>query len=167
MKKIRLNSINHENTIHPSDLPLPINGLTNLINLLETIDDTYSEYLLRRNQRNEEPDFAKFIEFRLNYRRNIISNNQENNAVMIEAMSKKSPYWIDLVLNVSPLVLQLLEILIDTHNDEIEGKLMRLFNNFSWFKTLNEDKKRRIIKAIIRSIRLILRFVNLNLEDRK
>lgn len=162
MKKVRLNSINHENTIHPSELLLPLNGLTNLVNLLESIDDQYSEYVSRRVQRNEDPDFAEFIEFRLNYRRNIISNNQEKNAVMIQAMSKKSPYWIDLILNVSPLVLQILELLIETYDDDIEDKLMEFLEKFSWFNALSEDQKRRIIRAIIRGIRMILRFVTID-----
>jgi hypothetical protein len=162
MKTIRLHSINHENTIHPSELLLPLNGLTNLINLLERIDDTYSEYILKRNQRNEEPDFARFIEIHLNYRNYHINSNRENDSVMIESMSKKSPYWMDLILNVSPLVLQIFKVLTETHGDEIEDKLMRLLNNFSWFNKLSEDQKRRIIRAIIRSIKLILLFVNIN-----
>jgi hypothetical protein len=162
MKTIRLNSIDNKNTIHPAELLLPLNGLTNLINLLERIDDTYSEYILKRNQRNEEHDFARFIEFRLNYRNYHINSNRENDSVMIESMSKKSPYWIDLILNVSPLVLQIFESLTETHGDEIEDKLMRLLNNFSWFNKLIEDQKRRIIRAIIRSIKLILLFVNIN-----
>lgn len=165
MKKLRITSINHENTIHPSELLLPLNGLTNLVNLIESIDDQYSEHVSRRVQRNEEPDFAEFIEFRLNYRRNIISNNQEKNAVMIQAMSKKSPYWIDLILNVSPLVLQFLELLIETHDDDIEDKLMEFLEKFSWFNALSEDQKRRIIRAILRNISLILGFVNLVLKD--
>jgi hypothetical protein len=165
MKKIRLNSKNYENTIHPSELLLPLNGLTNLVNLLESIDDQYSEYVSRRVQRNEEPDFAEFIEFQLNYRRNIISNNKEKNAVMIQAMSKKSPYWVDLILNVSPLVLQILGLLIETHDEDIEDKLMEFLNNFSWFNALSEDQKRRIVRAIIKNIRLILQFVSIDIKD--
>jgi hypothetical protein len=165
MKKIRLNSKNHEDTIPSSELLLPLNGLTNLVNFLETIDDTYSEHVLRQNQRSQETDFVKFIELRLNDRQKFIYRNQENNSVMIQAMSKKSPYWVDLILNVSPLVLQIIDVLIETHDDKIEDKLIQLLNNFSWFNKLTEDQKRRIARAIIRNIRLILRFVTIDFDN--
>lgn len=150
MKKIRLTSINNENLIHPSELLLPVNGITNLVNLLKNFETAHeSKDSIHRIQDN----------------RRIIYNNQESNAVLIESMSKKSPYWIDFVLNVSPFVLDILNLLIETHENEIEDKLLAFLSKFEWFNSKTPEEQKEIIKSIIRNIRFILRFVRISFKN--
>jgi hypothetical protein len=72
---------------------------------------------------------------------------------------------VDLILNVSPLVLEIIGVLIETHDDKIEDKLLGFLEKFSWFNALSEDQKRRIIRAILRNIRLILGFVSIDFKE--
>jgi hypothetical protein len=150
MNKIRLTSINNVSLIHPSELLLPVNSITNLVNLLEDFETAHeSNLLIHRLQEN----------------RRIIYNNQERNAVLIESMSKKSPYWIDFVLNVSPFVLDILHLLIETHENEIEDKLHAFLSKFEWFNSKTLEEQKEIIKSITRNIRFILRFVRISFKN--
>ena len=165
MKKIRLTSITNESLIHPSELLLPVNGVTNLVNLLENLEQINDEYLSRQRLKNQEPDLVRFLELRLYENRHRIYSNQERNAVMIESMSKKSPYWIDLVLNVSPFVLDILHLVIEAHENETEDKLNSILSNFDWFSLKTHEEKRAIARSIIRNIRFILGFVRISFNN--
>jgi hypothetical protein len=165
MKKIRLTSITNESLIHPSELLLPVNGVTNLVNLLENLEQINDEYLSRQRLKNQEPDLVRFLELRLYENRHRIYSNQERNAVMIESMSKKSPYWIDLVLNVSPFVLDILHLVIEAHENETEDKLISIISNFDWFSLKTPEEKRAIVRSIIRNIRFILGFVRISFNN--
>jgi hypothetical protein len=165
MKKIRLTSITNESLIHPSELLLPVNGVTNLVNLLENLEQINDEYLSRQRLKNQEPDLVRFLELRLYENRHRIYSNQERNAVMIESMSKKSPYWIDLVLNVSPFVLDILHLVIEAHENETEDKLISILSNFDWFSLKTPEEKRAIVRSIIRNIRFILGFVRISFNN--
>lgn len=165
MKKIRLTSITNESLIHPSELLLPVNGVTNLVNLLENLEQINDEYLSRQRLKNQEPDLVRFLELRLYENRHRIYSNQERNAVMIESMCKKSPYWIDLVLNVSPFVLDILHLVIEAHENETEDKLISILSNFDWFSLKTPEEKRAIARSIIRNIRFILGFVRISFNN--
>jgi hypothetical protein len=165
MKKIRLTSINNENLIHPSELLLPVNGITNLLNLLENFEQINDEYLSRQSLRNEEPNLVRFIELRLHESRHRIYSNQERNAVLIDSMSKKSPYWIDLLLNVSPYVLEILRVLIETNENEIEDLLFSMLSKFDWFNSKTLEEQRSIVRSIIRNIKFILGFVRISYKN--
>ena len=150
MNKIRLTSINNDSLIHPSELLLPVNGITNLVNLLKNFETAHE---LKDSIHPIQDD------------RRIIYNNQERNAVLIESMSKKSPYWIDFVLNVSPFVLDILHLLIETHENEIEDKLLAFLSKFEWFNSKTPKEQKEIIKSITRNIRFILRFVRISFKN--
>jgi hypothetical protein len=165
MKKIRLTSINNENVIHPSELLSPVNSFTNLMNLLENFEKINNEYLSRQRLRNQEPDLVKFFELRLYESRHRIYGNQERNSVMIESMSKKSPYWIDLVLNVSPYVLDILHLVIEAHENETEDKLISILSKFEWFDSKTSKEQRAIVRNFIRSFTFILRFVRISFKN--
>jgi hypothetical protein len=165
MKKIRLTSINKESLIHPCELLLPVNGVTNLMNLLENLEQINDEYLSRQRLKNQEPDLVRFLEPRLYENRHRIYSNQERNAVMIESMSKKSPYWIDLVLNVSPYVLEVIHLVIEAHENETEDKLNSILSKFEWFSSKTPDEQRAIAKSIIKHILFILRFVRISFKN--
>jgi hypothetical protein len=165
MKKIRLTSVTNESLIHPSELLLPVNGFTNLVNLLENLEQINVEYLSRQRLKNQEPELVRFFELRLYESRHRIYSNQERNAVLIEAMSKKSPYWIDLVLNVSPHVLEVIHLVIEAHENETEDKLISILSKFEWFSSKTPDEQRAIAKSIIKHILFILRFVRISFKD--
>ena len=165
MKKIRLTSVTNESLIHPSELLLPVNGVTNLVNLLENIKQINDEYLSRQKLKNQEPDLVRFIELRLYENRHRIYSNQERNAVMIESMSKKSPYWIDLVLNVSPFVLDILHLVIEANENETEDKLISISSKFDWFNSKSPQEQRAIVRSIIRNFMFILRFVRISFKN--
>jgi hypothetical protein len=148
MKKIRLTSITNESLIHPSELLLPVNGVTNLVNLLENLEQINDEYLSRQRLKNQESDLVRFLELRLYENRYRIYSNQERNAVLMESMSKKSPYWIDLVLNVSLYVLDILHLVIEAHENETEDKLNSILSNFDWFSLKTPEEKRAIVRSI-------------------
>jgi len=84
---------------------------------------------------------------------------------MIESMSKKSPYWIDLVLNVSPYVLEVIHLVIEAHENETEDKLNSILSKFEWFSSKTPDEQRAIAKSIIKHILFILRFVRISFKD--
>jgi hypothetical protein len=165
MKKIRLTSINNENVIHPSDFLLPVNSFTNLFNLFENLEEIQADYLTRQTLRNQEHNFLRFFERRLMESRHRIYSNQESNAVLIESMSKKSPYWIDLALNVSPYVLDVLHILIESNENEVGDKLFSILSKFKWFNSKTPDEQRAFIRSIIRNIKFILRFVRISFKN--
>jgi hypothetical protein len=165
MKKIRLTSIIIESLIHPSELLLQVNGFTNLVNLLENLEQINDEYLSRQRLKNQEPDLVKFFELRLYESRHRIYGNKERNSVMIESMSKKSPYWIDLVLNVSPYVLDILHLVIEAHENETEDKLISILSKFDWFNSKTTQEKIAIVKSFIRNFKFILRFVRISFKN--
>ncbi len=165
MKKIRLTSITNESLIHPSEFLLPVNGVTNLVNLLENLEQINDEYLSRQRLKNQEPDLVRFFEFRLYEIRHRIYSNQERSAVMIESMSKKSPYWIDLALNVSPFVLDILHLVIEAHENETEDKLISISSKFDWFNSKSPQEQRAIVRSIIRNFMFILRFVRISFKN--
>jgi hypothetical protein len=165
MKKIRLTSIIIESLIHPSELLLPVNGVTNLVNLLENLEQINVEYLSRQRLKNQEPDLVRFFELRLYESRHRIYSNQERNAVLIEAMSKKSPYWIDLVLKVSPYVLDILHLVIEAHENETEDKLISILSKFEWFSSKTPDEQRAIVRSILRNFMFILRFGRISFKN--
>ena len=150
MNKIRLTSINNDSLIHPSELLLPVNSITNLVNLLKNFETAHE---------------SKDSIHRIQDDRRIIYNNQERNAVLIESMSKKSPYWIDFVLNVSPFVLDILHLLIETHENEIEDKLLAFLSKLEWFNSKTPKEQKEIIKSITRNIRFIIRFVRISFKN--
>lgn len=80
-------------------------------------------------------------------------------------MSKKSPYWIDFVLNVSPFVLDILHLLIETHENESEDKLIAFLSKFDWFNSKTIEEQRAIVRSIIRNIKFILGFVRISFKD--
>lgn len=150
VEKIRLTSINNEKLIHPSELLLPVNSITNLVNLLENFETAHE---------------SKDLIHRIQDDRRIIYNNQERNAVLIESMSKKSPYWIDFALNVSPIVLNILQLMIETHETEIEDKLLTFLSKFEWFNSKTPEEQKEIVRSITRNIRFILRFVRISFKN--
>ncbi len=162
-QKIRLTSISEEHLIKPSELLLPLNSLVNFVNFLEDIDLQFTSYTNYCNSRNISVDSIKFFEQKMNSTlKNHIFKN-DNNYVMLEAMSKKSPYWVDLIINASPFIIQAILLIIE-ENENIEEKLLRfLNNNFSFFSNLSEPDKKVYIKNIIRIIKWILTFVNMDL----
>jgi hypothetical protein len=135
------------------------------MNLLENLEQINDEYLSRQRLRNQEPDLVKFFELRLYESRHRIYGNQERNSVMIESMSKKSPYWIDLVLNVSPFVLEVIHLVIEAHENETEDKLNSILSKFEWFNSKTLEEQRAIAKSIIKHILFILRFVRISFKD--
>jgi hypothetical protein len=165
MKKIRLTSINKQSLIHPSELILPVNAVTNLVNLLENLEQINDEYLSRQRLKNQEPDLLRFFELRLLKSRHTIYSNQERNAILIESMSKKSPYWIDLVLNVSPYVLDILHLVIEANENETEDKLISILSNFDWFSLKTPQEQRTIVRGIIKNFTFILGFVRITFNN--
>lgn len=163
--RVRLTSNKNEELIHPSELLLPLNSLVNLINLLENFENLYDEYTHKQDQNNINFDFAKTFERRLMYSRIQITANQEKNAVMIEAMSKKSPYWVDLIVNASPYIIKAIQILIEEHEDDVEDGLIELLSNFNCFNDKKRDDKLIIARRIISNIRFISRFVNIFIHN--
>jgi hypothetical protein len=165
MKKIRLTSINKQSLIHPSELILPVNAVTNLVNLLEDFEQINNDYLSRQNSKSKEQTFLEFLNDKLRINRSYIKTNQERNAILIESMSKKSPYWIDLVLNVSPYVLDILHLVIEANENETEDKLISILSNFDWFSLKTPEVKRAIARSIIRNFKFILGFVRISLKN--
>jgi hypothetical protein len=135
------------------------------MNLLENLEQINDEYLSRQRLKNQEPDLVKFFKLRLYESRHRIYGNQERNAVLIEAMSKKSPYWIDLVLNVSPYVLEVIHLVIEALENETEDKLNSILSKFEWFSSKTPNEQRAIAKSIIKHILFILRFVRISFKD--
>jgi hypothetical protein len=164
-KILTLRSRNNTDKIQPSELLLPLNGLVTLINFLQGFDSLYVQYEKRRNERELEIDFQRFIGNYLIEGKSRIRINAESDYVMLKAMSKQSPYWVELLLNVSPYIINALQIIIEENTEDIEDKLLELLNKFLWFQNQSDENKRMLVKQIIRYVRWILTFVSIHLEN--
>jgi hypothetical protein len=160
--KIRIISKNEKELIHPSELLLPLNSLVNLINFLENVEDEYKKYESSPRVNKDQSDFQRFIEFRLQYSRHRIKSIGDNNCVTIKAMSKKSPYWVDLVITASPYVIQMLNLLIDHNQEELNRRLAIILDRTGLF---DESKNQLIVKKIIRNLQLITKIVSITIEN--
>jgi hypothetical protein len=159
--KIRIISKNEKELIHPSELLLPLNSLVNLINLLENIEVEYKKYEMRPRMRNSKPDFQFFIQSRLLESRHRIKSISDNNCVTIKAMSKKSPYWVDLVITASPYVIEMLNLLIDHNQEELSSRLVTILDRIRLF---DNSKNQLVAKYTIRSFQLITRYVSISID---
>jgi hypothetical protein len=162
--KIRIISKNEKELIQPSELLLPLNSLVNLINLLENAEDEYKKYESSHRVNKDRSDFQHFIEFRLQQSRHHIKAVNDNNCVTIKAMSKKSPYWVDLVITASPHVIQIIRILIAENSNSIENEIIRKLNAISKFQELSDADKLRIAKSILKKVKWILTFIEISID---
>jgi hypothetical protein len=159
---IRINSKNEKELIHPSELLLPLNGMVNLINFLENVEDEYKKFESRSRMRNDQFDFDRFIKSRLRFSRHHIKTFNDNNCVTIKAMSKKSPYWVDLVIGVSPYVIETLNCLIERNHEDLTNKLVQLWNKVPVLNRVSD--KHSYAGEIIRCFLLISRYVNISID---
>ena len=79
-------------------------------------------------------------------------------------MSKQSPYWVDLLLDVSPYVIQVIESIIHDNQDDIERSILEFFRTKRLFLNVDENVKSRNVKMLTNGFRYVLRFVSLKLE---
>lgn len=166
MSIVRLCSICDEKVIHPAELLIPLNEFSNLVNFIENVESKYDEYLLkRRTANNQKPNFLGFVELRLRNSRHRIYSNRDQNAVMIQAISKKSPYWIDLALNVSPIVLAAIKLLVIIHENKLKDKLIAVLSNLNWFNSITADEQLIFVDAIIKSIKIIQAYVVIEFNE--
>jgi hypothetical protein len=162
--QVRLTSLNEDELIQPSELLLPLNGFVNLINQMQDFDILYNEYQQRQLARNNQPDFNRYVSFRFFENKHRINVRNEQNHVMIKAMNKKSPYWVDLIVNASPYIIKAIQIIIETHENELEVKLSQVLNHLNWFSNLTVEQKNDLIKRIISNTRSILKFVKIVID---
>jgi hypothetical protein len=162
--QVRLTSLNEDELIQPSELLLPLNGFINLINQTQEFDTLYNEYQQRQLARNNVPDFNRYLSVRFFENKHRIITSSEKDYVMLKAMSKKSPYWVDLIVNASPYIIKAIQIIIETHENELEVKLSQVLNHLIWFSNLTVKQKNDLIKSIIRNTRAILRFVKIFID---
>jgi hypothetical protein len=165
IKKIQLKSKNEKQLIAPTELLLPLNAFVNLTNLLEFSKELFNEFNERRLARGEEVDFARFFEISLLNSRTIKSADAHN-AVQLDQMGKKSPYWLDLIITVSPLVPSVLKLLLEQNQDIIMPRLIELLNKIPSFRDINDDdKKMQLAMKVIRSMNRILDLVNIIIDN--
>jgi hypothetical protein len=166
MSIVRLISNCDEKVIHPAELLIPLNEFSNLVNFIENFESKYDEYLLRRRiANNQKPNFLGFVELRLRSSRHRIYSNNDQNAVMIQAISKNSPYWIDLALNVSPFVLAVIKLLIVNHENELKEKLIAVLSNLNWFNSITAEEQLIFVDAIIKSVKVIQAYVVIEFNE--
>jgi hypothetical protein len=163
-QKIRIISKNDEELIHPSELLLPLNSLVNLINLLDSLEREYKEYESRLKMRNSESDFQRFIQSKLLHSRHHIKATDDKNCVSIKAMSKNSPYWVDLLITASPYVIQMIRVSITVNANSIENEIIRQLNAISKFQELSDAAKLRIAKSILKKVKWILTFIEISID---
>ncbi len=161
-QKIRIISNSEEQFIHPSELLLPLNSFVNLINLLENMESQFQDYQKAMRTKNQSVDFQRFIETSLSATRHHINTARENDCVLIEAMSKSSPYWVDLLITASPYVIETLNFLIDSNHNNLRNHLASLFGRILLFTDENEN--RLMAEKTIRTFQFITRLVNITIE---
>jgi hypothetical protein len=168
-KKVRITSKNNQDLIAPSELLLPLNGLVNLINLMQNIENLYEQYEIKQKQKNIEPNFQKFIDSKIRECKYHIKINSVGvgEFVMLEAMSKKSPYWVDLIFNVSPHIISVIEFLIEDNAEELENMLLQLLNKIPCFRSKSNPNKKLIVKQLVKYVRWILTFVKISTDNNK
>jgi hypothetical protein len=81
-------------------------------------------------------------------------------------MGKKSPYWLDLIITVSPLVPSVLKLLLEQNQDIIMPRLIELLNKIPSFRDINDDdKKMQLARKVVRSMNRILDLVNIIIDN--
>jgi hypothetical protein len=160
--KIRITSKTNNDLIHPSELILPINGLVNFVTFIQEIDENIEKQKEIAKNKGEQLNLERLFESRINhiFRYNI--KVQQSNYVMLESMSKQSPYWVDFILSSSPFVIQLV-LLVAEDSENIEQSLYDFFyKNFPFFRDLSENERRCLVKNIIRFTKWLLTFVHIS-----
>lgn len=160
---IKLTSYNQNDLINPFELLFPLNKLVNLINLMENFEEIQKLNIHTKRDLKIDEVFERKIKFSPN----IISSNRENtsNSVYIYKMSKQSPYWIDLLIEVSPYLIQVIESIIKNNQDDIEKSIVDYFKSKGLFQDVDEQKKQNSIRLITNGFRSILRFVSMQIEN--
>jgi hypothetical protein len=163
--KIRLKSKNEQQLIAPTELLLPLNVFVNLTNLLEFSEELFNEFNERRQARGEQVDFVRFFEISLLNSR-IIKSADAHNAVQLDQMGKKSPYWIDLIVTASPMVISILKCLLEQNEEIILQRLIVQLNRIPAFQNIEDEKQKiSLAKRIIRNTKRILDFVLITIDN--
>ena len=162
--KVRLTSKRSEELIPSYELLLPLNGFVNLVNLMQNFEILYNQHEERQLARNIMPDFNRYLSFRFFENKHRIIKGREQECVMIKAMSKQSPYWVDLILNVSPYIINTIQLLIEDNEGDVERKLIAVLNKTPCSRKKSEAEKREIIRLLLRYFQWILTFVDISIN---
>jgi len=163
--KVRLTSKGSEELIPSYELLLPLNGFANLVNLMQNFEILHNQYEERQLARNNQPDFNRYLAFRFFEHKHRIIRGREQECVLIKAMNKKSPYWVDLMLNVSSYVINTIQLLIDDNVGDVESKLIAILNKIPCFRKKSEAEKREIIRMLLQYFKWILTYVSITINQ--
>jgi hypothetical protein len=163
--KIKIKSKNENQLIPPTELLLPLNKFINLTNFLEFTEDLYDEFSERRQARGEQVDFTRFFDMSLLNSR-IIKSSALHNCVQLDKMEKKSPYWVDLIITVSPLVPNVLKLLLEQNQNIIEPGLIKMLNKIPSIRDIKDDEqKKKLARKVITAMNRILDLVSIIIEN--
>ncbi len=161
---LKLTSKNQDELINPYELLLPVNAVVNLVNFLKNMEEILEDWEAKARKDNKEPDYDKFILKRPSNWQHHISSSKDG-SVKIKAISKKSPYWVDLVIQTSPYVLFALRQLINSATEKDVDRLIVLLNDIPGSERLTDDLKRKLIRKILRLLSFLLGFVDIDWND--
>jgi mRNA-degrading endonuclease YafQ of YafQ-DinJ toxin-antitoxin module len=151
--EISLKLRNEDELLNLNDLLLPLNHFNNFIYELENLNildirfekENNLEFLLKENRIN-----------RLLTPRNI---RGKESFISVKKISKSSPTFLELFLNVAPYVAETIKLLIENEELYVESKIHQLLNQIESFKNCSVSKQTAIIRYILFFFRLLLGFM--------
>lgn len=151
--EISLKLKNENKAISLTDLLIPLNNFNHFVNELENIQIPSKRLDSLVNIKN----LGDEIIFKPYHYQSFI---KKRSYVEILKINKNSPTLLNLLLNVSPYVVQAIILLVES-NDNIETKLYEILNEDDKFKDYDEAKKEAIVKYFILFFRLLLTYFSI------
>lgn len=155
--EISLKLKNEKKAISLTDLLIPLNKFNHFVNELENIQIPRKRLDSVANIKN----LGDEIIFKPYHYQNFI---KKISYVEILKINKNSPTLLNLLLNVSPYVVQAINLLVESI-ENIETKLYEILNGHDKFREYDEVKKGELVKYFILFFRLLLTYFSIYLTN--
>jgi hypothetical protein len=160
--RINIKSLNDNDLLNPYEFLFPLSKLVYIINVMENFD---KEEINRKHQK-DEIDFKRFgrlIGYPLdhNFKPRYL---KDYNSVLISKINKQSPFFVELIVQVSPIVLNVIDAIIEKNQDNIDSCILEFLESKGLSSRDSEIDKENI-RALTNTFRRILQFVSLSIEN--
>lgn len=160
--RINIKSLNDNDLLNPYEFLFPLSKLVYIINVMENFD---KEEINRKHQK-DEIDFKRFgrlIGYPLDY--NFKPRYlKDYNSVLISKINKQSPFFVELIVQVSPIVLNVIDAIIEKNQDNIDSCILEFLESKGLSSRDSEIDKENI-RALTNTFRRILQFVSISIEN--
>ena len=161
-KKLSIKSLNDNDLLNPYDFLFPLSKLVYIINVMENFDKAD----INRKHQKDEINFKRFgrlIRNPIGY--NLQSSYlKEYDSVLISKINKQSPFFVELIVQVSPIILNVIDAIIEKNQDNIDSCILEFLESKGLTSRDSEIDKENI-RALTNTFRRILQFVSISIEN--